>query len=59
MDWWKEVARMCLNFAVLTVGAFCYTTLTGLWNERPFFLGLVTAVIWILLSWSSWKRGGG
>jgi hypothetical protein len=37
MDWWKEVSKMCLNFTVLTVGTFIYTTLTGRWNVGQCF----------------------
>ncbi len=58
MDWWKEVARMCLNFAVLTVGALCYTTVTGRWDVKQFLLGVAIATLWFVLSRLAWKKGG-
>ncbi len=57
MDWWKEVSKTCLNFTVLTVGAFSYTTLTGRWNVAQFVLGLVMAGMWTVLSRFLWKKG--
>ncbi|OGG44154.1 MAG: hypothetical protein A3F84_18340 [Candidatus Handelsmanbacteria bacterium RIFCSPLOWO2_12_FULL_64_10] len=58
MDWWKEVSRMCLNFTVLTVGAFSYTTLTGRWNTAQCILGFVLAGIWFMASRLTWRKGG-
>ena len=58
MDWWREVSKMCLNFTVLTVGAFSYTTLTGRWNVGQFIFGFVIAGIWFVLSRSAWRKGG-
>lgn len=57
MEWWKEASKMCLNFTVLTVGAFSYTTLTGRWNVAQFSLGLVMALMWAMISRILWKKG--
>ena len=57
MDWWKEVSKMCLNFCVLTVGAFSYTTLTSQWNIWQCILGFMVAGMWFVLSRAAWKKG--
>ncbi len=58
MDWWKEVSKTCLNFTVLTVGTFIYTTLTGRWNVGQCIFGFVLTGVWIVLSHFLWKKGG-
>ena len=57
MDWWKEVSKTCLNFTVLTVATFVYTTLTGRWNTGQFIFGFVMAGMWLILSRFLWKKG--
>lgn len=57
MEWWKEIAKMCLNFAVLTVGAISYSTLTGRWNLIQFCAGLIVSMLWIIVSRLMWQKG--
>jgi hypothetical protein len=58
MDWWKEVAKMCLNIAVLALGVFVFGYLTNpQWNWKYVVFGMGTIALALTMSRLLWKRG--
>ncbi len=58
MDWWKEVAKMCLNIAVLALGVFVFGYLTNpQWNWKYVIFGMGMTALALAMSRLLWKRG--
>lgn len=58
MEWWKEVAKMCLNIAVLATGVFVFGYLTNpQWNWRYAMFGIGLVILALTISRSLWRKG--
>jgi heme O synthase-like polyprenyltransferase len=59
MSWFKEVAKTCLNLAVLVLGVFVFGFVANPnWKWWYLLAGLFLAAWFVWLSWLLWKKGG-
>jgi len=58
MDWWKELAKSCLNVGVATIVVFIYgTAVNPQFGWRILIWGLALVIWWGGLSYLFWKKG--